>query len=149
VEIRARAMGEDHVDVAADRAALAAILDGLGRRDEAEALLHSALRTFERVLGPGHHEVACTLANLAAIAYRRGRAPDADALYGRALAIKEHLLGARHPELAILLNNLAVLAAQRVKGAITPVAPVGTGPGAHTVGRPQRRIERSRARPRG
>jgi hypothetical protein len=31
-----------------------------------------------------------------------------------------------------------------LKGAITPVARVGTGPGAHTVGRPQRRIERSR-----
>jgi hypothetical protein len=37
------------------------------------------------------------------------------------------------------LEDLASL-----KGAITPVARVGTGPGAHTVGRPQRRIERSR-----
>src|SRR5439155_25419661 len=36
VELRERALGADHPAVAADVAALAAIVDGLGRHDEAE-----------------------------------------------------------------------------------------------------------------
>jgi hypothetical protein len=54
VSIRARAVGPDHPEVAADRAALAAILDALGRHDEAEALLREALRVFEAALGSEH-----------------------------------------------------------------------------------------------
>ncbi len=105
VEIRACALGADHVDVAADRAALAAIVDGLGRADEAAALLRDALLVFER--GREQHEVGVTLANLAAIAHKRGDHAEAERLHRRALAIKEATLGADHPELAITLANLA------------------------------------------
>ena len=50
VEIRERTVGPDHLLTALDRAALAPILDALGLRDEAEALLASALPQIERCM---------------------------------------------------------------------------------------------------
>src|SRR5436190_9059351 len=69
VAIRDRAYGPQHVSVTADKAALASILDALGRPDEAEALLRDALAVFEHVFGAAHHEVAVNLHNLASIGY--------------------------------------------------------------------------------
>src|SRR4029077_6043137 len=45
--IREKLLGPDHQAVAADAAALAAILDGQGKRDEAEVLIRRALTVFE------------------------------------------------------------------------------------------------------
>ena len=72
VSIRAAALGDDHPATAADRAALAAILDATGRHEEATKLLEHALKVFERALGKDHHEVAVTLGSLGAIDARRG-----------------------------------------------------------------------------
>ena len=107
--IRIAALGEDHLDVAADRAALGPILDALGRSDEAEQLLHQALAVFERDLGTEHYEVAVTLHNLGAIHHRRGQHTAAVETYGRSLRIRAATLGEHHPELATTLVNLAVL----------------------------------------
>ena len=109
VELRERLLGPDHPSVAADLAALAAIVDGLGRHDEAEALYLRALDTFERVYGPDHYEIAVNLNNLAGVRQAQGRVADAEALYRRALSIKETLLGHDHPDVALTLNNLALL----------------------------------------
>jgi tetratricopeptide (TPR) repeat protein len=68
VEIRQAPLGINHPTVAADRAALAAILDALAQHEDAGALLEDALRTFECTYGPDHYEVAITANNLAAIA---------------------------------------------------------------------------------
>ncbi len=46
--IHRKALGPDHPHVADDAAALAAILNGLGRHDEAETLYRWALPIFER-----------------------------------------------------------------------------------------------------
>jgi tetratricopeptide (TPR) repeat protein len=109
VELRERALGPDHPAVAADLAALAAIVDGQGRHDDAEAMYVRALETFERVYGPDHYEVAVNLNNLAGVRHAQGRAGDAEALYRRALEIKERLLGADHPDVGLSLNNLGLL----------------------------------------
>src|SRR5262249_60525157 len=58
VQLRRRALGPDHPDVAADQAALAAILDGEGRRKEAERLYLCALSGFGRVDCTDRYEVA-------------------------------------------------------------------------------------------
>ena len=113
VELRTRAVGPDHPAVAADAAALAAILDQLGRVEEAEAMLCRALDVFTRLLGPDHHEVAVNANNLAALRFRRGDHGEAEALWEHALAIKRKRLGPTHPELAPTLVNLGVLAATR------------------------------------
>jgi tetratricopeptide (TPR) repeat protein len=108
VDIRERALGPDHPDVAADVAALAALLDGQGKYDEAEKLYRRALTVFERVYGTEHYEIAVTLNNLAAIYHARGESEEAEELYQRALSIKEKALGTDHPDIAMTLNNLAV-----------------------------------------
>ena len=107
VEIR-EAVADEQENLAADRAALASILDALGRHDEAETLLLEVLATFERIHGPDDYEVAINLNNLAVIYQRRGELGPAEEMYRRALQIKETELGAGHPELATTLNNLAV-----------------------------------------
>ena len=81
------------LEVAADRAALAVILDSRGRHREARETLLHALATFESVLGPDHYEVAVTLEQLAAIAHRAGDSAEAAVLYERALGIKRRVLG--------------------------------------------------------
>src|SRR5262249_11844830 len=61
VVLRKKAFGPDHPDVAADNAALAAILDAQGKRDEAEQLYVQDLAAFERVFGSESYEVAINL----------------------------------------------------------------------------------------
>jgi tetratricopeptide (TPR) repeat protein len=104
VEINERALGGDHPITATDRAALAPILDALGRHDEAQAMLRQALATFESE--QDDYEIAMTLGNLAAIAQQRGDLHEAEAMHRRALETKERTLGAQHPELATTLSNL-------------------------------------------
>lgn len=109
VELRERALGPDHPAVAADVAALAALLDAQDRFDEAEALYRRALAIFRRVYGREHYELCVTYNNLGAVAHRRGRPRGAERLYRRALAMKEKLLGAGHPDVALTLSNLGAL----------------------------------------
>jgi len=106
--LREAELGARHPDVAADLVALGAILVGLRRFEEAEALYLHALAVFEARYGPGHAEVASTLGNLGALATEGGRHHDAEHCLRRALAIQEALLGPSHPDVAVCLNNLAV-----------------------------------------
>ena len=78
---------------AADRVALAAILDAGGRYDEAAAALADALSVYERVLGPNHYEVAGVLTELAAVAERAGERERAVSLRARAQRIRRRVLG--------------------------------------------------------
>ena len=56
VEIRERLLSPDHTETAAHLAALAALLDGQGRYDEAERLYLRALSIFERAYGMENYE---------------------------------------------------------------------------------------------
>jgi tetratricopeptide (TPR) repeat protein len=111
VELRTQVLGPDHPAVAADAAALGAILDALGRTDEAEALFRRAIDTFSTLLGPRHYEVAVNANNLAALYYRKGDYAGARGLWEQALAVKQELFGQTHPEIASTLVNLGVLSA--------------------------------------
>jgi tetratricopeptide (TPR) repeat protein len=108
-EISRRLLGEDDPRTLFDAVAYAAILDGLQRYDECEAIYRRALLIFEKTFGPEHYEVAANLHNLAAILCARGDLDEAEKLYLRALAIKERLLGADSPDAALTLNNLGAL----------------------------------------
>jgi hypothetical protein len=84
------------LEAAADRVALAAILDASGRHHEAAEALRHALSVYERVLGADHYEVAGLLRNLAAVAERAGEPQQAAALRARALRIRRRVLGHTH-----------------------------------------------------
>jgi len=109
VALRQAVLGRDHPAVAADVAALAALVDGRGRLDEAAALYGRALGVFRRTLGPKCAEVGLNLSNLAALRQRQGRAHEAERLYDQALAIQQRVYGRAHPEVALTVNNLAYL----------------------------------------
>jgi tetratricopeptide (TPR) repeat protein len=108
-EISRRLLGEDDPRTLFDAVAYAAILDGLQRYDESEAIYRRALAVFEKTFGPEHYEVASNLHNLAAVLCARGDLDEAEKLYRRALAIKEKLLGAESPDAALTRNNLGTL----------------------------------------
>ena len=84
------------LEAAADRVALAAILDASGRHREAAATLRHALSVYEGVLGRDHYEVAGVLENLAGVAERAGDPEQAAALRARAQRIRRRVLGHTH-----------------------------------------------------
>jgi tetratricopeptide (TPR) repeat protein len=84
------------LEAAADRVALAAILDASGRYGEAAATLRHVLSVYERVLGPDHYEVAGVLQRLAGVTERAGEPEQAAALRARALRIRRKVLGHTH-----------------------------------------------------
>ena len=84
------------LEAAADRVAMAAILDAGGRHQEAAAMLRRALAAYERVLGPDHYEVAGVLEDLAEVVERVGEAEQAAALRARAQRIRRTVLGHTH-----------------------------------------------------
>ena len=81
---------------AADRVALAAILDASGRYSEAAAALDDALAVYERVLGAQHYEVASVLLDLAGVAERAGELERASVLRARAQRIRRRVVGHTH-----------------------------------------------------
>jgi Flp pilus assembly protein TadD len=57
VALREALLGPEHPTVARDLAALAAIVSGRGRFDEAERLLRRAIALMERAYGPNLHRL--------------------------------------------------------------------------------------------
>ena len=108
-KLREAQVGPNHPALAADLGALAALLDGQGKRDEAEQLYLRALKIFRRALGPRSYEVAVNEANLAVSLADRGLHARAEKLYRHAIDVQEEVLGKQHPDLGYALNNLASL----------------------------------------
>jgi tetratricopeptide (TPR) repeat protein len=107
VALREAELGRNHVAVALDVAALAALVEGRGRLDEAARLYERALRVFRRKLGEASAEVALNLSSLATLRQQQGRSREAGRLFSRALALQERVFGRGHPEVAMTLHNLA------------------------------------------
>ena len=110
--ISRRLLGDADPRTMADAAAYAAVLDGLERYDESEAIYRRALVIFEQAYGREHDEVAVTLHNLAAVLSARGRRKEAVRCYRRSLAIKIRLSGGDTPDIALTRNNLGRLLAE-------------------------------------
>jgi tetratricopeptide (TPR) repeat protein len=97
----------DRPGVAADQAALAAILEGQERWAESEELYRRALEIWE--CEGDDYEIAMTLNGLAAVVRFSGRPEEAEPLFRRALEMIEAERGPGHPESATVRNNLAML----------------------------------------
>ena len=100
-------MTAGELEAAADRVALAAILEARGRDRDAWEVLVDVLTTLERVLGQDHYDVAGVLDRLASIAERRGDRAGAADLLTRSLTIRRRLLGAGHAEVQRTASALA------------------------------------------
>ena len=108
--VRAALADADLSALAADRAALAAILIDVGSLGEARGLLDAVLRDYEQVYGPVHVEIGVALHNLGSLQYREGDVSTAEATLRRASDIKGTVLGQHHPDIAITVYNLACCA---------------------------------------
>jgi tetratricopeptide (TPR) repeat protein len=109
IEIRSASAGPDAPSTLLDRSAHAAILPGLDRSDEAEAIYRDLLPKIEAAFGLDHPEVAVALNNLAAIVQARGAFTEAESLYRRVVDVKVARLGSASPFLALPLNNLGTV----------------------------------------
>ena len=106
LEIREKALGPDHPDVATGLNNLALLLKTQGKYAEAEPLYRRSLAMREKALGPEHPDVAQSLNNLAALLDTQGKYAEAEPLYRRAIAINEKSLGSSHPNTITFKNNL-------------------------------------------
>ena len=109
LEIRRRALGEDHEELADSLFHLAGLRSAQGDYDRAEELLQQALTLREAALGPESPQVAAVLNRLFEVYRLRGDSEKAQPLYERALAIQEKTLGSDHPEVAVSVNGLGEL----------------------------------------
>jgi tetratricopeptide (TPR) repeat protein len=105
--LRERALGSDHVNVAASRNNLATLLVDRGAYDEAELLQRRALASWEVSLGASHPIVGQAHHNLANTLHFQGRIEESETEYRRAIALLEAALGPDHPDPAASRHNLA------------------------------------------
>ena len=107
LDIREKALGPGHLDVAYDLGNLAEIYSSLGEYSKAEPLHKRSRAILEKVLGLNHLYVAYSLSKLAGIYKPLGDYTKAESLYKRSLAIREKIFGPDHLKVASTLNNLA------------------------------------------
>jgi len=108
-DLSRKLLGEHDRRTMLDAAAYAAVLEGLGRYTESEAIYRRSLEFFEQTYGPQHYEIAATLHGLASVLAARGACEEAETRYRKALAIKEKLVGADSPDAALTRQNLGSL----------------------------------------
>ena len=121
LEIRKKALGEEHPDYATSLNNLAALYHAMGAYDRAEPLYRQALEIRKKALGEEHPDYATSLNNLAELYHAIGTYDRAEPLYRQALEIRKKALGEEHPDYATSLNNLAALyqATNRPQQALT------------------------------
>jgi tetratricopeptide (TPR) repeat protein len=104
IRYRLRVRPKNAASLAADRIALAAILDGQGKFEESKRLYRDSLRASK-------WEIALVLNNLGAVYQKTGRIRRAEKAYRASLGMKIMTLGREHPDVAVTLNNLGMLLA--------------------------------------
>ena len=109
LEIRKKALGEEHPDYATSLNNLAALYRAMGAYARAEPLYRQALEIRKKALGEEHPDYATSLNNLAELYHAMGAYDRAEPLYRQALEIRKKALGEEHPDYATSLNNLAEL----------------------------------------
>jgi CHAT domain-containing protein/Tfp pilus assembly protein PilF len=109
VEIRKKALGEDHPDYATSLNNLAELYQRVGEPGKALPLCQRALEIRKKALGEDHPAYAESLNNLAELYRGVGEPGKALPLCQRALEIRKKALGEEHPRYADSLNNLALL----------------------------------------
>ncbi|HEY6546869.1 MAG TPA: serine/threonine-protein kinase, partial [Vicinamibacteria bacterium] len=107
LELRRRALGDEHTEVARALNQLALLNWRQGRLDEAEPLYHKALEMSQRLLGADHPDTLTYEANLANLYRTKGRFKEAEPLYERNLASRVRVLGPEHPGTLDTMGNLA------------------------------------------
>ena len=110
LDIRTKALGSDHPDVATTLSDLAGVVWRKGDFTRAKALHEQALAIREKRFGPDSAEAASSLHNLGTLYWNQGNYEESRRLCERALAIREKVLGPEHADVASTLNSLGAIA---------------------------------------
>jgi serine/threonine-protein kinase len=113
LELRVKAYGEDHPDVAQVHNGLGGALLRRGELGAAADHFKKAIAIREKILGTNHPDVALPLANLAAVEQAQGHIDDATRDLEHALQILEEIYGPDHPQVALTVHNLGEFARDR------------------------------------
>ncbi|MGE5232640.1 MAG: serine/threonine-protein kinase [Acidobacteriota bacterium] len=109
LELRRRAYGPDHPDVARALNNLGTAYTKTERYSEALDYFRRALAVKEKTLGSTHPQLATTLDNIGIILGYLGRNEEALGYHLRAVEITERALGKQNVTLAATLNNLGTV----------------------------------------
>jgi serine/threonine protein kinase/Flp pilus assembly protein TadD len=110
LEIRTKALGPEHLDVATTYSDLATVLWRKGDMAKSQQYREAALAIREKKLGPDDPVVADGLHNLGTLFYSMGKYGEAKSTLERALAIREKVLGSESEDVAATLNSLGAIA---------------------------------------
>jgi len=109
LEIREKALGNRHPEVALCLNYLGVLYKSLGNYSKAEYFYKRALEINVAALGPDHSRVGLIQNNLANLYNSLGDYSKAETHYKQAIEIFEKVLGADHPRVAKTLYNLGML----------------------------------------
>ncbi|KAF0243610.1 MAG: peptidase-like protein, partial [bacterium] len=109
LDIRRKALGDNHPDTANSIHSLALFYSKKGDYSKAESLLIQALDILRKALGDNHPDTASSINNLALLYYNKGDYAKAEPLYIQTLDIYRKIFGDNHRNTASSLNNLANL----------------------------------------
>ena len=110
LEIRTKALGPDHPDVAGTLGQLGTVMWHRGDLAKAKDFMEHALAINEKLFGPDSIEVAASLHNLGNLDWSWGKYDEARRVLERCLAIRERILGPDHADVAATLNSLGAIA---------------------------------------
>jgi eukaryotic-like serine/threonine-protein kinase len=106
LQLRSRALGDDHPDTLTAMNSLAELYFRQGQFDKAESLFQKALAGRRRVLGDENPATLISLNNLAFLFQARAELAKAEPLFAQVLALRSRLLGHDHPDTLISMNSL-------------------------------------------
>lgn len=106
LDLREKALGQNHEMVVSAMNNLAAIYGGMKQYVEAESLYRHSLTILEKRFGNDSNYLTYTLENLAFTCFAVRNNSDAEKFYQRALALKEKKFGPDHLEIAHTLDLL-------------------------------------------
>jgi len=109
LEIKEKALGPGHIEVALCLNHLGVLYKSLGNYAKAEQLYKRALEINVAALGPNHSRVGLIKNNLASLYNSLGDYSKAEHLYKQTLEIFEKVLGPDHPRVAKALYNFGML----------------------------------------
>ena len=110
LEIRTKALGQEHLDVATTLSDLATVFWRKGDLAKAQTYHERALAIREKQLGPDSPVVANSLHNLGTLFYSMGKYAEARRTLERTLAIREKAIGPESEDVAATLNSLGAIA---------------------------------------
>lgn len=109
LELRRRALGEDHPDTLRLTAALAGLYFDQGEYAKAEPLFMRAVRAQRRKLGDENPDTLASMNDLGLLYLEQARYAQAEPLFTRLLEIRRRAFGENHPETLVAMNNLALV----------------------------------------